>query len=195
MVPRIRGARVLRLMTLGLGIALATGLAQPLPAAAYTSSYVPVHKAGNSLCIDDPNASKTSGTQMILWPCATGSNQQWREMSVECGLGGGPLSSTCALLQNAASGLCLDVKGGSKSNGTPAIQWPCNTSDHAQWFKVMPAAGGSGPPYWTLWAAGIGVCLDDPNNSSTSGTKLRFWQCNQSAAQIWYAPGWAAFWP
>jgi hypothetical protein len=197
-----RGARVGSLMAVGLSFAIAAILLQPSPAAAayrsnlqpshaplnFTSGYVQVSNYRNGLCIDDPSGS-TNGARMILWGCNGASNQLWREISTGCGLGG-PFESYCAVLQNESSGRCLDVWGASKANGTPAVQYSCNSNDTAEQFKIQPAAGAPGAPYWSVWASGIGVCLDDPNGSSAWGTQLQFYQCNQTASQTWYGPGW-----
>ena len=45
-------------------------------------------------------------------------------------------------------------------------------------------------PYSTIYDPRIGTCLDDPGDSSAQGTKLQFYQCNLTAAQVWYEYGW-----
>jgi hypothetical protein len=33
-------------------------------------------------CLDDPNASTADGTQLVLWDCNGGTNQQWTALPV-----------------------------------------------------------------------------------------------------------------
>jgi hypothetical protein len=60
------------------------------------------------------------------------------------GSGGGyPTGYHQLVVQN--SGLCVDVSGGSVSNGAPIIQWTCKSSGQAnQEFQFNPVSGGYG---------------------------------------------------
>ena len=33
-----------------------------------------------------------------------------------------------------------------------------------------------------------GLCLDDPNSTTTNGTQLHIWTCNNTGAQVWDIP-------
>jgi len=46
-------------------------------AAGYTYSGSEVHAVGASQCLDVPGATTTEGTQLQIWDCNGGSNQQW----------------------------------------------------------------------------------------------------------------------
>lgn len=177
------------------GLVLASVLALLLQTSALAVGPAPsnLRNYQNALCVDDTNWSTSQGTQMQQWPCTGNSNQVWTEIIYSCPWGG-QYGGNCALLQNRYSGLCLDVKGRSKANFTPAIQWGCSPVDIAQVFKVMPAPGTAGPPNWVL-VSDVGTCLDDPGQSTNSGTKLEFYQCNQTVAQIWVGQGWIGVWP
>jgi hypothetical protein len=90
-------------------------------AANAASGYGPIHNYGASTCLDDPGFSHTSGTRMDSWGCNGGANQQWRVFASRV------IDNQFQEyeFQNQASGLCLDMKGGSSANGAPVIQWPC----------------------------------------------------------------------
>ncbi len=151
-----------------------------------------IQAAGHmGLCIDDPGYSPYQGTRMQLYPCNGASNQHWNELIYNSG----QYTGEFALLQNAYSGLCINVQGASHANFTPAIQWGCSPTYSNETFKVLPAPGTTGPPYFNFWAGGIGTCLDDPYNSGSTYVKLEFYQCNESVAQTWYANGMRGVWP
>lgn len=81
------------------------------------------------MCLEiKPEGSLVAGVQADVVPCATGSadtiaNQLWEEQPSGRGF---VVSTWSAARANAA--LCLDLKGGSDSNGTPIQQWTCNQS-------------------------------------------------------------------
>jgi len=185
------------LLTAGVGGTLAL-MAAPLGAVevqAYSGYGGQVQQYGHlNLCVDDTGWSTTQGTRMQLYPCTGNSNQHWNELIVTVGTPTGQ-TTQAALLQNAYSGLCLNVSGASRANFTPAIQWGCSSTYTNELFKVLPAPGTSGPPNFNFWAGWIGTCLDDPYNSGSSGTKLEFYQCNESVAQTWRANGMIGVWP
>jgi hypothetical protein len=39
-----------------------------------------------------------------------------------------------------------------------------------------------------LISAQSGLCLDDPNSTTTDLTQLQIWTCNNTAAQVWPLP-------
>jgi hypothetical protein len=148
--------------------------------------------AGTNLCMDDTGWSTANGARLQLYPCTGNTNQQWREnFYTACFYyvcGGGFGTFPVAQIQNVYSGKCLNVSGASSASGAPAIQWDCIPGATNEQFWIRPTSDG--PPYWNIYAPRIGTCLDDPGNSSATGVKLQFYQCNLTRAQIWYASQW-----
>jgi hypothetical protein len=169
-----------RLVSAAVALAGVTALSlAPIPAQA--SSPTQVFNFGNHLCLDDYGYSTAAGARVVIWGCNGGGNQKWTEMVFTSPLSNFQYPDTIALIRNQYSNMCLDVQGFVLSNGTGAIQWPCDTNDQAQWFKVR--SSGQGPSTWFLSVSGM--YLDDPYQTSNWGTQVWFWQYNGSVAQIW----------
>ena len=92
------------------------------------------------------------------------------------------------ILKAKHSGKCLDVEGGSTSNGTFVNQWQCHGGDN-QRFNLVHLGGG----YYSLIANHSGLCLDIIGGSKNAGTRLQQWQChyqdNQKFNLIWHTDG------
>ncbi|HEX8864465.1 MAG TPA: ricin-type beta-trefoil lectin domain protein, partial [Lentzea sp.] len=74
-----------------------------------------------------------------------------------------------------AFGKCLDIYGGSSSNGALIQLYPCNGLGHQKWT----ASGDA------LVNPQSGRCLDVPGFNSANGTQLVLWDCNGGANQRW----------
>jgi lysophospholipase L1-like esterase len=77
-------------------------------------------------------------------------------------------------LQSGIAGKCLDVNGGSSTNGTAVQIWGCNNTGAQQW-TVNPDG--------TLRA--VGKCLDATALGTANGTKAEIWDCNGGGNQQW----------
>ena len=173
-------------------LASAVQLAVPANAEAYVSGASWVVHFGSGLCMDDPGWSTSQGTRLQLYPCTGNANQLWREniysvcplFSCPSGLG----TIGVAEIQNVYSGLCLNISGGYFRNGAAAIQWGCIPGAANEQFWIRPTP--QGPPNWSVYDPRTGGCLDDPYNSGATYTKLQFYQCNLTAAQIWVGAQW-----
>jgi hypothetical protein len=112
-------------------------------------------------CLDVPGASQTNGTQVTIWDCNSGSNQQWTST-------GGQL--------RVYGGKCLDASGQGRTNGTKVVIWDCNGGANQQWTL---RADGS--------VAGVqsGLCLDVSGAATANGTLVQLWTCNGQANQRW----------
>jgi ricin-type beta-trefoil lectin protein len=113
-------------------------------------------------CLDVPNQSQANGTQVALWDCNGGANQQWtttsgkqlRVYGTKClgadgtAAGARAVLGDCAggaaqqwnldaggTLTNVQSGLCLDATGAGTANGTRVILWTCNHGTNQQWTR------------------------------------------------------------
>jgi Ricin-type beta-trefoil lectin domain-like len=145
-------------------------LASPAQAA---SGYGPIYNYGAGTCLDDPGSSRSSGTQMDSWGCNGGSNQQWREYSSKLV----DNQFWFYMFQNEASGLCLDLRGGSKNDGTPVIQYPCNTADNAQYWQLGSTPPNYAPPWWDFTnLAGTVQSMVITSDSKTWGAKIESWK-------------------
>ena len=65
-----------------------------------------------------------AGTQLIMWTCHGGLNQQFK-------FGRGIFET--GMLINRNSGKCVDVYDGSKNNAAAIIQWDCHGGSNQQW--------------------------------------------------------------
>ena len=79
-------------------------------------------------------------------------------------------------VQSGVAGKCLDVNGGSNTDGTVAQIWGCNGSN-AQWWTAYPDG--------SLRAEG--KCLDATALGTANGTKVEIWSCNGGSNQVWQA--------
>jgi hypothetical protein len=82
--------------------------------------------------LDDPNHSKSAGTQMITWTPNGGSNQNWVFTQQADG---------SYQLVNGLSNLCLDDNGGFTTPGTSVIQWTCTSGTNQHWTVTKQADG------------------------------------------------------
>ncbi|WP_405669900.1 RICIN domain-containing protein [Streptomyces sp. NBC_01530] len=117
--------------------------------------------AASGRCLDDPGASTTAGTQVDIWDCDGGANQQWTYTS------GRALTT---------KGLCLDAYQSGKTPGTKVILWNCSGSSNQQWTPQ---------PDGTVKSVQSGLCLDVTNGATTNGTPMELWNCSASANQRW----------
>ena len=114
-----------------------------------THAYV---SAASGRCIDDPGASTTPGTQMIIWDCHGVSNQQWTVSGHQLQVLGKCLAAPTAVIATCdtsaiqqwnvnadgtvtavASGLCLDVTGTANS---PVKVATCTGAPSQHWRRV-----------------------------------------------------------
>ena len=122
-----------------------------------------LRNANAGRCLDVPNLSQANGTQVALWDCNGGTNQQWtptaaKQLQVygtKCltAAGGSPgakavigdcaadpaqqwTAGTDGTITNVQSGLCLDASGAGTANGTQVIVWTCNHGTNQQWTRT-----------------------------------------------------------
>jgi hypothetical protein len=117
--------------------------------------------AGSGRCLDVPGASQTNGTQVTLWDCNSGSNQQW--------------SSTGGQLRVYGS-KCLDASGQGRSNGTKVVIWDCNGGANQQW--TLNSNG-------SITGVQSGLCLDVSGAATANGSLVHLWACTGAANQRW----------
>ena len=113
-------------------------------------------------CVDVPNQTQNNGTQVALWDCNGGANQQW--------------TFTSAKQLQVYGGKCLDAEGGGTSPGTRAIIWDCNSGAGQQWN--LNADG-------TVTGVQSGLCLDANGAGTANGTPIILWTCTGATNQKW----------
>jgi len=69
--------------------------------------------------VDVPNSATADGTQVDIWDCNGGANQEW------------DLSN--GTITGVQSGLCLEVTGGRTADGALGELWDCNGGSNQQW--------------------------------------------------------------
>jgi hypothetical protein len=116
-------------------------------------------------CLDVPNQSTANGTQVQIYDCWTGTNQQWTysaagELSVYAG----------------ATRKCLDASGGGTANGTAAIIWSCHGGTNQKWDL---RSDGS------IVNRQSGLCLDVSGASTANGALVHLWSCHGGTNQKW----------
>ncbi|THV29569.1 ricin-type beta-trefoil lectin domain protein [Glycomyces paridis] len=116
-------------------------------------------------CLDVPGQSTTDGTQVQIYDCWSGANQQWTLTA------SGELT-----VYSGGSRKCLDAFGGGTANGTQAIIWTCHGGANQRWNR-----GADG----TITNAASGLCLDVSGAATANGTKVILWTCNGGANQRW----------
>ncbi|MBK3525733.1 RICIN domain-containing protein [Streptomyces sp. MBT70] len=77
-----------------------------------------------------------------------------------------------------AAGKCLDVQGGSKTNGTPVQVYTCNGGAAQQWELYYESG-------YQLRNTNSNKCLGTPNGASSDGAKMQIRDCDGSKAQQW----------
>ncbi|MDX8035324.1 non-reducing end alpha-L-arabinofuranosidase family hydrolase [Lentzea sp. BCCO 10_0856] len=133
-------------------------------------------------CADVPNSATAPGTQLQIWDCHSGTNQQWTRASSgeitvytgdskRCldtsgtGAGSNTVIANCTggnnqkwnvnsngTITNVQSGLCLDVNGAATANGTRVIIWSCNGGGNQQWAGLTGPGPGPLPSRYT-WSS------------------------------------------
>ncbi|SEC59840.1 O-Glycosyl hydrolase [Amycolatopsis tolypomycina] len=111
-------------------------------------------------CLDVPNVSQANGTQVTLWDCNGGLNQQWT------------LTTGKQLL--VYGNKCLDAEGGGTAAGTRAIIWDCSTGANQQWNA---AADG------TITGVQSGLCLTPGGTGNSAPVTLQ--ACSGANGQKW----------
>lgn len=112
-----------------------------------------------AMCLGLRGGSSANYTPVELQTCDSSSNQKWGTWS------DGTFRS---------NGKCLDVKG--SSPGSVVQLWPCNDLGY-QWWVLRDDK--------TVYNPSSGLCLTDPNGSTSSGTQQIIDTCTGAWNQQW----------
>jgi lysophospholipase L1-like esterase len=118
--------------------------------------------AQSGRCVDVPGYSTANGTQLQLWDCHGGTNQQW--------------TYTSARALTVYGTKCLEADGYGTSPGTRVTIHDCHGATNQQW---QVNANG------TITGVQSGLCLDANAAGTGNGTRLILWTCNGQANQQW----------
>ncbi len=121
--------------------------------------------AASGRCVDVPGWSTTSGTQLDLWDCNGGGNQQWNYTSTH--------------LLTVYSNKCMQAGTGTGtvSAGTPVVIEDCTGLPAQQWTVTASGTITNG--------GGANLCLDSVASGTADGTLLDVAACSGSTSQNW----------
>jgi endo-1,4-beta-xylanase len=113
---------------------------------------------GSGRCLDVPGTSTTDGTQLNLWDCHNGTNQQW--------------TYTAAGELRVYGNKCLDAAG--TANGTKVQIYSCWGADNQKWRLNSDGS---------IVGVQSGLCLDA--GGTANGTLIQLYSCSNSSNQRW----------
>jgi alpha-L-fucosidase 2 len=148
------------------GTAVADVIFDSSPPVSGTKRYYHLFTAKHSgLHLNVPEASTKNGTQIIQWDGTTFMNGQWE-------LHNPPGVSGRFSIRNRWSRQCLDV--GSKDQGAPIVQQPCDGSPSQQWSYNSEQEAGD-QFYRNVTNHWSGLDLNVEGGSTALGAKLIQW--------------------
>ncbi|MDG4859223.1 endo-1,4-beta-xylanase [Streptomyces sp. T-3] len=115
---------------------------------------------GSGRCLDVPGASTTDGTQLHLWDCHNGTNQQW--------------TATAAGELRVYGNKCLDAAG--TANGTKVQIYSCWGGNNQKWRLNSDGS---------IVGVQSGLCLDAAANGTANGTLIQLYSCSNGSNQRW----------
>jgi hypothetical protein len=121
-----------------------------------------LRNTGSGRCLDVPGARTTNNTQVAIYDCNSGTNQQW------VGSAAGEL--------RVYGNKCLDASGRGTANGTPVVIYDCTGGTNQKW--TLNSNG-------TITGVASGRCLDVVQNGTANGSRIQLWDCTGGANQAW----------
>lgn len=126
-----------------------------------------------SKCLDV--AYGGDSTKMQLWDCSMDAASQTFTMKAEA-------ASIYAPIKLEANGLCLDINGGSMSNGTRVLSWSCHGGANQAWHYDAQTGHVHSKK-------NSNYCLDNRGNTQAGGTEWGIWRCMESDNLRFYWTG------
>lgn len=115
---------------------------------------------GSGRCLDVPSGSTTDGTQLQVWDCNNGTNQQW--------------TYTAAGELRVYGNKCLDAGG--TGNGTRVQIYSCWGADNQKWRLNSDGS---------IVGVQSGLCLDAVASGTANGTLIQLYSCSNGSNQRW----------
>ena len=116
-------------------------------------------------CLDVPGVSDTNGTQLEIYTCNAGSNQEYTLQS------NGEIT-----VYSGSTEKCLDAYGAGKTAGTVVDIYTCSGASNQLW-QLHPDG--------SITNDESGLCLDVIGQGTSNGTKLDIYTCNGGSNQQW----------
>ena len=113
-------------------------------------------------CLDVPGQTQTNGTQVTLWDCNGGTNQQW--------------ALTSGKQLQVYGSKCLDAEGAGTAAGTRVIIWDCNSGANQQWNVNSDG---------TVTGVQSGLCVGPNGGGAANSTPVTLQTCSGAASQKW----------
>jgi O-glycosyl hydrolase len=113
-------------------------------------------------CLDVPGAVTTNGTQLDIYTCNAGSNQEYT------------LQPNGEITVYGTD--CIEAYGQGKTAGTIVDIYTCNGGSNQKW-QVHPDG--------SITNAESGLCLDAYGQGTSNGTKIDLYTCNGGTNQKW----------
>ncbi|MFJ8940424.1 endo-1,4-beta-xylanase [Streptomyces sp. NPDC102365] len=115
---------------------------------------------GSGRCLDVPGTGAADGTQLQLWDCHSGTNQQW--------------TYTDAGEIRSYDNRCLDAAG--TGTGTKVQIYSCWGGDNQKWRLNSDGS---------IVGVQSGLCLDAAGNGTANGTLVQLYTCSNGSNQRW----------
>ncbi len=174
-IPRLAVAAVVVLTATAIQV---LGGGTPAAAASTTFTSTVVNQASSD-CLDDPNSSTTTGTQLIQYSCNGGSNQSWTFT---------PVSGTTASYRiSSFASLCIDISGRSTADNAQVIQYTCNSQTNQQ-FTLTPVTVAGATNTFNLVAVHSGKCIVPTGDTTANDTVLVQLPCTTATTRVWRIP-------
>ncbi|MFJ9425191.1 endo-1,4-beta-xylanase [Streptomyces sp. NPDC101249] len=119
-----------------------------------------VKGVGSGRCLDVPGSSTADGTQLQLWDCHGGTNQQW--------------TYTDAGEVKVYGNKCLDAAG--TGNGAKVQIYGCWGADNQKWRLNSDGS---------IVGVQSGLCLDAVSGGTANGTLIQLYTCSNGNNQRW----------
>jgi len=91
--------------------------------------YVDIINWRNDACLEPAGGSREAAVPVVVNPCSGGDSQLWGLFYAG--------SPTIRVLHNKSSGLCLDLRGGTRANGALIEQYWCNGTSAQVWRETL----------------------------------------------------------
>ncbi len=137
-----------------------------------TSAWYNVVNQQSGQCLDAAGWGTSNGTVVQQYTCGSQqTNQEWQFQSQG--------SNTYSIVNRFAPSQTVDVANVGTSNGSLLQTWTYGGGTNQKWTVT---ASGTG---FIIVGVGSGKCVDDPNSTSTKGTQMQIWGCDNTPAQVW----------
>ena len=138
-----------------------------------TTTYYAISNEASGLCIDDPSGATANGTLLQQYTCLGGNNSQsW----IFTATSGGYYEVTSRNSTTAG----WDVVGAGTAAGTGMQLYAYGGGNNQQFEPVLLSTG-----YYEFKDRNSGLCLNDPNGSTTLNQQLQINTCNGSTSESW----------